>query len=189
MYGRVLHDRLLMKRIYVVAGALVILVTALPAISQPTVQPTVAFGFDVAQTWGRHNNRAFGRGEDVNGAPYIEFRWKIPIFKRWSVNPYFGQALGFFEETVYGFDFAVDIKRWTLGIGATYGEANEIVGSDLQYELRVERSFKGCFAASWVHNSNGASDLDNTFLPHGDPPNKGYNFVMGRLPLYECKEL
>lgn len=117
---------------------------------------------------------------------YIEFRWRVPISKHWSVNPYIGQATGEFGETVYGLDFAVDIKRWTFGIGATRGEANEIVNSDLQYEVRFERRFSHCLAVSWVHNSNGAGHLDGTRLPEGDKPNDGYNFIMGRFPLYKC---
>lgn len=119
---------------------------------------------------------------------YIEFRWRVPISKHWSVNPYIGQATGEFGETVYGLDFAVDIKRWTFGIGATHGEANDIVNSDLQYEVRFERRFNDCLALSFVHNSNGAGSLDGAHLPQGNEPNDGYNFIMGRFPLYQCKE-
>ena len=173
-----------MKRLFASAAALAILLSALPAFSQPSL----GIGLDIYHTRGRENTSSSGLSGQLKGASYVEFRWKVPIYKHWSVNPYFGRATGDFAETVYGFDFAVDVKRWTFGIGATRGEANEIVNSDIQYEIRLERRFKGCLAASLVHNSNGAGILQDTFLPKGDKPNEGYNFIMGRFPLYQCKE-
>jgi hypothetical protein len=173
-----------MKSACISVVALVLSITAVSAFAQPSL----GIGLDVFHTWGRESDNASGSGEQVSAAMYIEFRWKVPISKHWSVNPYVGQATGDFGETVYGFDFAVDIKRWTFGIGATRGEANEIVNGDLQYEVRIERRFSGCLAISLVHNSNGAGSLDGTHLPQGDKPNDGYNFLMGRFPLYECKE-
>ena len=173
-----------MKRTYVSAAALVLSFTALPALSQPSL----GIGLDVFHTWNRESDSTSGSGDQVSPAMYIEFRWRVPISKHWSVNPYIGQATGEFGETVYGLDFAVDVKQWTFGIGATHGQANDIVNSDLQYEVRFERRFRGCLAVSLVHNSNGAGSLDGTHLPQGDEPNDGYNFLMGRFPLSPCKE-
>jgi hypothetical protein len=172
-----------MRHLNLVAAALVLSLMALPAFAQPSL----GIGLDVFHTWSRESDSVSGSGKQVSAAMYIELRWRLPISKHWSVNPYIGQATGEFGETVYGLDFAVDIKRWTFGIGATRGEANDIVNSDLQYEVRFERRFSGCLALSLVHNSNGAGSLDGTHLPQGDEPNDGYNFIMGRFPLYQCK--
>lgn len=172
-----------MKRLSVSVAGLVLSLAAAPAVAQPSL----GVGLDVFHTWSRESDNASGADAQVSGALYIEFRWKIPISKHWSVNPYIGQATGEFGETLYGLDFAIDIKRWTFGIGATRGEANDIVNSDLQYEVRFERRFGDCLALSLVHNSNGAGSLDGTHLPQGDKPNDGYNFIMGRFPLYQCK--
>ncbi len=141
---------------------------------------------DVLHTWDSRDSGFFRKGEEVAGSLYLEFRYKFPISKHWSVNPYAGVSTGFYGETLIGFDFAVDIKHWTLGVGATHGQGNEIVSSPWRYEIRVERQFPGCLGLSWIHNSNGAG---LNFLPHGDTPNGGYNFVMGRFPLYQCKRL
>ena len=173
-----------MKPSYVSAAALLLSLTLPSAFAQPSL----GIGIDLFHTWNRESESTSGSSYQVSPAMYLEFRWRVPISKHWSVNPYIGQATGEFGETVYGLDFAIDIKRWTFGIGATRGEANDIVNSDLQYEVRFERRFKGCLALSLVHNSNGAGSLDGTHLPQGDKPNDGYNFLMGRFPLYKCKE-